>query len=176
MERKKRTEPEGKVRTREHILADLSVNYLERLVLRCGFSVQRVVPDYGYDLLVDLYEDDGTYLNETLRVQSKASDALLKFSISNPVAFSFPVTTRDYRLWAASLFPVLLVLYDASLDEAYWVDARQLATEDDRTLGRKTIRLHVPKANVLGAQTFLQLRTQVRQLADQYRQEQHRTT
>lgn len=35
----------GKLRTREHVIADLSVNYMERLVLKCGFVARRLVPD-----------------------------------------------------------------------------------------------------------------------------------
>jgi hypothetical protein len=30
-----------KRRTREHVIADLSVNHVERLVLRCGWTVER---------------------------------------------------------------------------------------------------------------------------------------
>ena len=36
------TLPPGKMRTRAHVLADLSINYVERQVLLCGFSVDRV--------------------------------------------------------------------------------------------------------------------------------------
>jgi hypothetical protein len=36
-----------KRRTREHVIADLSVNHVERMVLRCGWTVERVRRDYG---------------------------------------------------------------------------------------------------------------------------------
>jgi hypothetical protein len=39
----------GQTRTREHVLADRGVNYVERQVLLCGFSVNRLEHDYGYD-------------------------------------------------------------------------------------------------------------------------------
>jgi hypothetical protein len=38
----------GKTRTREHVLADLSINHVERQVLLCGFSVDRVQHDYAH--------------------------------------------------------------------------------------------------------------------------------
>ena len=44
------TELPRKMRTRGHVLADLSINHVERQVLRCGFSADRVQHDYGYDL------------------------------------------------------------------------------------------------------------------------------
>ena len=36
-----------KRRTREHIIADLSVNHMERFALRCGFVLNRFYFDYG---------------------------------------------------------------------------------------------------------------------------------
>ena len=38
-----------KRRTREHVIADLSVNHLERVVLRAGHTVERFRHDYGFD-------------------------------------------------------------------------------------------------------------------------------
>jgi hypothetical protein len=40
-----------KVRTREHIIADLAINHVERQVLLCGYSVERIEHDYGIDLV-----------------------------------------------------------------------------------------------------------------------------
>jgi len=42
-----------KRRTREHIIADLGVNHVEKCILECGWTVQRFSPDYGLDLLHD---------------------------------------------------------------------------------------------------------------------------
>ena len=36
-----------KRRTREHVIADLAVNHVERQALLCGFTIERVVHDYG---------------------------------------------------------------------------------------------------------------------------------
>ena len=41
-----------KRRTREHVIADLSVNHVERQVLLAGYVVDRVSNDYGIDLEV----------------------------------------------------------------------------------------------------------------------------
>lgn len=38
-----------KKRPREHIIADLSVNYVKRWVFLCGYSVERIEHDYGFD-------------------------------------------------------------------------------------------------------------------------------
>jgi hypothetical protein len=49
----------GKLRTRAHVLADLSVNYVERQVLFCGCAVQRIYSDYGYDLMMSTFKPNG---------------------------------------------------------------------------------------------------------------------
>ena len=36
-----------KRRTREHVIADLSVNHVERIILEAGHAVQRPTSDYG---------------------------------------------------------------------------------------------------------------------------------
>ena len=40
-----------KLRPRSHVIADLSVNFVERFALNCGFSVERFGSDYGYDFI-----------------------------------------------------------------------------------------------------------------------------
>ncbi len=60
---RKRQPDERKLRTREHIIADLSVNYLERHILLRGFAVNRMYTDYGVDLMMLTYTDQGEIEN-----------------------------------------------------------------------------------------------------------------
>ena len=41
-----------KRRTRSHIIADFSANFVEKQALICGYSVERIIHDYGVDLLL----------------------------------------------------------------------------------------------------------------------------
>jgi predicted RNA binding protein YcfA (HicA-like mRNA interferase family) len=63
--------PPGKLRTRAHVLADLSVNYVERQVLLCGFSVDRVQHDYGYDLIMSTFNATGEFEPGGVYIQVK---------------------------------------------------------------------------------------------------------
>ena len=47
-----------KQRTRQHVAAQ-SVNYVERFVVDVGFTAQRVEADYGYDLYVSTFDENG---------------------------------------------------------------------------------------------------------------------
>lgn len=65
-----------KRRTREHVIADLSVNHVERQALLCGFSVERLVHDYGIDLELLTFNRRGEIEEGKILVQVKASDRL----------------------------------------------------------------------------------------------------
>lgn len=56
--------PLRKRRTRQHVIADLSVNHVERFILRCGWAAQRMSPDYGIDLYMETYGENGEFEND----------------------------------------------------------------------------------------------------------------
>jgi hypothetical protein len=60
-----------KRRTRSHIIADLSANHIERHVLLCGHTVERVIHDYGVDLLLNTYTADGEMETRSSRYSLK---------------------------------------------------------------------------------------------------------
>lgn len=49
-----------KQRTRQHVIADLSVNYVERVILEEGHSFERPANDYGYDLVMTTHDSAST--------------------------------------------------------------------------------------------------------------------
>ncbi len=106
-----------KRRTREHGLADLSVNHVERHVLRCGWLVERMIHDYGIDLELFTFGKSGDVQEGTVLLQLKATRRMK----IRPGAETFPfrIDRRDLVYWRAQPMPVILVLYDASRDRAY---------------------------------------------------------
>jgi hypothetical protein len=48
-----------KRRTRQHVIADQAVNYVERFIIDGGHTAQRLSPDYGYDLVLFTYDAEG---------------------------------------------------------------------------------------------------------------------
>jgi hypothetical protein len=48
-----------KRRTREHVLADQSANHVERFIIDEGHTAQRLGSDYGYDLVLFTFDEDG---------------------------------------------------------------------------------------------------------------------
>ena len=68
----KRPSPDRrKRRTREHVIADLSINHVERFVLRAGCTAERTKHDYGIDLLMETFNVAGEPENGQVLFQLK---------------------------------------------------------------------------------------------------------
>lgn len=84
-----------KRRTREHIIADQSINHLERFIIDAGHVAERVDKDYGYDLLMMTFDEDGYAEPGLLLFQVKASQRLT----TSGADYVFDIDIRDYNLW-----------------------------------------------------------------------------
>jgi hypothetical protein len=137
-----------KRRTREHVIADLSVNHVERHVLLCGFSVERIRLDYGIDLMVQTYNRVGEVENGRIFCQLKATNRIRISRDGRSVLCR--VDKADLRYWLGELMPVILVQYDVKRNVAYWVHVQAHLTTW-RDLGRASTRttLALPRANIL---------------------------
>jgi hypothetical protein len=117
---RKRTPPlHGKARTREHVIADLAVNHVERQVLLGGGTVERIVHDYGLDLVLFTYTSTGEIESSNVFIQVKATEKMTW--LQDGEAASFRLDRADLVGWLHQLLPVILVVYDATEDRAYWL-------------------------------------------------------
>src|SRR5262245_45599244 len=133
---------------RQHVIADLSVYHVEGHVLDAGHTVQRLSHDYGYDLMLTTYDEDGYVEPGAVYLRLKAAEALTR---SGP-NFAFDLDVRDYNLWMTEKSPVLLVLFDASKRKAYWLFVKQYFKDDESRRprrGAKTVRVCVPRRQVV---------------------------
>jgi hypothetical protein len=108
-----------KRRTRAHVIADLSVNWVERVALLCGFAVQPARPDYGIDLNLYTFAEDGEPDPGYVLMQLKATDDLV--TLADGVTIPVRIERADLGRWLDEPMPVILVIYDARRDEAYWL-------------------------------------------------------
>ncbi len=134
-----------KRRTREHVIADLSVNHVERFVLRCGWTVQRLNPDYGIDLVMQTFDSDGELENGEVKFQLRATDRLPILARRRviPVRLEW----RDLLFWLNEILPVVLVIYDAAGDRAWWIHLQE-TLRSIRPRGA-TLTVHIPLANLV---------------------------
>jgi hypothetical protein len=145
----KRKADRRKLRTREHVIADLSFNHVERHILRCGWVARRMNPDYGIDLYMETYNHGGEIENEGVWFQLKATDNLTQ--ISRTQAIPVRLEWRDLLFWLNERMPGILVIYDASTDRAWWMHLQEAiaAIQRERRRPTRTVTLHVPLKNVL---------------------------
>ena len=137
-----------KRRTREHVIADLSINHVERIVLRCGYTVERFWHDYGFDLLLNTYDNNGEYENGDVCLQVKATDI---WKQSSRGRLTWRLEWAHLRHWLNEPMPVVLIVYNAPQDEAYWLyvqhyfEMQRLRVARDR----ETTTVKIPTENQL---------------------------
>jgi hypothetical protein len=137
-----------KQRTREHVIADLSVHHVEGFILAAGHTAQRLSSDYGYDVVMFTYDEQGYVEPGLVSFQLKGAETLQAVGSD----YVFDLDVRDYNLWMSEKMPVILILFDASRRRAYWVHIQSCFGEDAVRLpktGAKTVRAHVPTRQIL---------------------------
>ncbi len=144
----KAKQAKGKKRTREHVIADLSVVHVQYFIANAGFSSEATSKDYGYDLTVNTFDREGLIDPLAILIQLKASE---KLSLdTDGASYWFSLDSRDYNLWIKELKPVFLILYEASSMRAYWLYfQRYLSSKHAPKLKKdaKTIRVKIPRVN-----------------------------
>jgi hypothetical protein len=139
-----------KRRTREHVIADLSANHVERQALLCSYSVERRAHDYGVDLVLFTFDDHGEIENGEVLLQLKATDHLKTVSSGQQVAFR--IARADLLAWLHEPMPVILAVYDAVAEVAYWLYVQAYFTQRRRSIRRRgsaSITVRIPQGNIL---------------------------
>ena len=139
-----------KRRTREHVIADLSVNHVERFILRRGWTVERKQHDYGIDLDMETYNADGEVENGGVRFQLKATDSLKRSADGTLIRLR--LEWRDLLFWLNELPPVIVILYDAQEDRAFWLYVQEYFRRHrwaKRSGKATTVTVHIPTDNIL---------------------------
>lgn len=135
-------------RTREHIIASQSHNYIEKFFIDKGHTVDRPGEDYGYDMIVNTFDDLGYAESGEIRIQLKASDS--QKYIRDKTFISFAIMRKHYELWINELMPVFLVLYDAREKKAYWLYVQEHFASDaslQPKAAAQTLTLRIPVVN-----------------------------
>ena len=64
-----------KRRTRQHIIEDLGFNHVERHILLAGYILRRFSQnDYGYDGMIDTFNEEGEAQSLSFMFQLKSTD------------------------------------------------------------------------------------------------------
>jgi Domain of unknown function (DUF4365) len=147
---RKKTVPRNKRRTREHVIADLSANHVERQALLAGYTTERRVNDYGIDLTISTYDQEGNVENGQIHVQLKATDHPKLVARGQMIACR--IERADLRSWLPEPMPVILVVYDVTADMAYWLYVQEHFQQQPRfnpARGSAEVTMRIPRTNVV---------------------------
>src|ERR1700747_1263450 len=84
-----------KRRTRQHVIADLSVHHVEGFILEEGHTTQRLGSDYGYYLIAWPFRAQGYAEAGAIYFQLKAMETLPEQGSD----YVYDLDIRDYNLW-----------------------------------------------------------------------------
>ena len=138
-----------KLRTRQHIIEDLGLNHAERQVLLAGNVFRRFGDnDYGYDGMIETFHINGETENKVIMIQLKSTDNIQLSA--QKAGFIVDLSKRDLELWLKSNYPVLLLLYDAQQEKAYFIDLQSYFSENRLLLKnvRKFVRVFLPTQSI----------------------------
>jgi hypothetical protein len=107
--------------------------------------------DYGYDLVVQTFESDGSPENGSIYMQVRGSKAL---SFGRDSCCVARIEARHLRFWINELYPVVLVRYCRKTDRGYWLHVQaewEKLNCPMPTSATATVSLKVPKKNRLNS-------------------------
>jgi Domain of unknown function (DUF4365) len=150
-----------KQRTREHIIEDLGFNYVERQILYAGFTVQRYAPnkDNGHDGIFVTFDEMGDIETHLVQFQLKSTDSI-QFS-EKKKSFVFELSKQDLEDWLLDTNKMLLILYDAQKEVAYFEDL-QVFFKNNRLAFRKErkfVRILIPMTNLFVPEAIHNIRS-----------------
>jgi len=116
-----------KQRTHQHVIADLGFNYTERQVLKAGFILNRLFPDYGYDGSMVTFDINGELEPGNIFIQVKATDKIKLSKKHNAIEFS--LSKKDLETWILEPSIVILVLYDAIKEMSFYINIQKYFVE-----------------------------------------------
>jgi hypothetical protein len=138
-----------KRRPREHVIAEMGVNFLERQVLRRGHQLRKVPErEYGTDAVMLHFAPETREIeNGCVEFQVKATDQPSAVDQGNSVACIVEMAHVHYWYWEVA-HPFILVLYDASKHRAYWTDV-QAYIDEHGVEDQETLTIKIPTKNKL---------------------------
>lgn len=112
-------------RTRSHELDTEGKIEVERVLIKRGWTVERIRSDYGEDLFVRVFVRKKA-TRFSFFIQVKGTDSPEKLFLRRRDGFSFSIKSSHLEHWLSFIEPVFLVLFDAKGGSLYWTCIHEL--------------------------------------------------
>ena len=147
-----------KLRTRQQIVEDLALNHIEKQILLSGNVLKRGGNmNYGYDGAIQTFDEEGRINNLSLMILLTSTD-LVQLS-PKKVEFVVDLSKQDLEHWLNTEMPVLIILYDAQKDIAYFTDLQTYFNENRHLLKnvRKFVKIFLSPKSVFNNEAIQEL-------------------
>ena len=147
-----------KLRTRQQIVEDLALNHIEKQILLSGNILKRRGDmNYGYDGAIQTFDEEGRINNLSLMILLTSTD-LVQLS-PKKVGFVVDLSKQDLEHWLNTEMPVLIILYDAQKDIAYFTDLQTYFNENRHLLKnvRKFVKIFLSPKSVFNNEAIQEL-------------------
>ncbi len=108
-------------------------------------------------MLLYTYSEEGEIENENINIQLKATEHLSLLQDGQTIPFL--VDRADLEYWRYELFPVILIVYDAVNEIAYWTYIQayfQQRQDFNLELVGTTYTIHIPRSQVVNLEAIRQ--------------------
>lgn len=130
-------------RPRSHITGDIGQTATALIFKQWGWTADFISSDYGEDLDCNIFiRNQRTALHFRCQVKSTAGDKQYIHRLRSG-DFSVSIDVSVAKTWLISYFPVLLVVYDESKGEAYWINATEDLRKHLEKLSQKSVSIRV---------------------------------
>lgn len=120
--------------TDKSLTGQLGANLIEAIVLKMGFVWRpTAIFDTGVDGEIEIRNtQSGQMTNFLLKVQSKAGGSY--FKAETETSFEFLCTESDLEYWLKGNLPVLLIVSNPEVGEAFWIPIKEYSRQYPQTL------------------------------------------
>jgi len=153
-------------RTNEHVKEDISINFVEGIILQKGWKCQRIGgTEYGIDIDVEIFEKTKP-TGMPFRMQVKSTDSLM--IEQNYISYDIEIKNLNYLL--GHYDPTVFLIYDKKNNKGYWDFVKDIRDEldsrkPDWQKNRKKVRIKIPVTNIFNSQGL----GKIKQVIQRYR-------
>lgn len=137
------------IRHSNHVLGDIGETESIRLLQKYGWTADKIASDYGEDISSTIFID-GKKTNLYFRCQIKSTHqgkgAVTKLKKGG---YSVSVSSTNVSAWLQSFFPVILIVYDESVDKLFYESSLKFILKNPSKLKNKSVKIRVPSENEL---------------------------
>ena len=151
----------GKIRSRNHILGEQAINFLQQYIIPDEWVIRQMNPDYGIDLDVELFDYECgqcVTLGEHLFMQVKGTETPIYGKLRSGdrkidvIKYKLEVSELELVKKMGSAFPVLLIVVDLSKNCAYQICLNDyiklvLPKQNPNYKNQKSVVIYIPLEN-----------------------------